>query len=779
MVNLVPVEEFDLDEGALDAAVDTYLDFTSSDEDQQNQNQQVVDRSHAWLDQHDLTADTVQEYVEELREATGDEHRVLSAEDFDELESNVADDAGTFVEDIVALFEDERPLEDRIERFRTDQDIELPLISVLLATANPAQYVLYDEDSFETLIRYFTALNRPERGDLSVGRKYDLYRSYCSTIQAEVLDDRLADATLQDAQAFVSSVTHVPECRYNFILRYLFRHTTQLETFEEDTGAFITEMRTLPQAFLREQFESYEGRQKIAKIRYDILDAILDDESVDITEIAERENANHEKNIMNSWDDYKILAQIYYNYAKRRVEAYIEDLLAYLRNEIDADQLSTHYVTYQGATNIPSTRSWSVLYPSVFGDHKSAYQLYIYFNPHKIEYGLDNGSDVPRKDYDSESFESEADISIQSVVDAYRGWLDTFWQWNEELIEEPDPAEYAELPWFKAVENHLLRKKQIVFHGPPGTGKTYGALNFAKWWIDRGLDEGDNFDDAVEDRLKMVTFHPTFSYEDFIEGITAKTRDGDLVYEPQAGVFKQMCESAVEAYTEADSKADAPRYILIIDELNRGNIPKIFGETITLIEDDKRLGEPNEMRDELPHSDGQLVVPPNLYIIGTMNTADRSIALVDAAIRRRFQFQQFMPNYDVLYEELGFEGEQDVKTKASVEEGQDLAALSILALEAINERIRDSGNLGKGKQVGHSYLIGGTTDAHLVEAWKHEILPLLEEYYFGDMTRLKEHIFDGGGAQLFDWDTQQIAAFDADDLRDALSELVGEDGEIE
>lgn len=779
MVNLVSVGEFNLDEGALHAAVDTHLDFKSTDEDQRNWNREVLNSDHSWLNQRDLTTDTVSEYTSELREATGDDHPILSEEDFDDLEAKVADDAGNFVEDLVALFEDESSLEDRIERFRTNQDIDPTVISALLTTSDPGQYVLYDEEGFETLIRYFTGLDSPDLGDLSVGKRYELYRDYCLTIQTDVLSEKLADATLQDAQEFVGTVTHSAECRYNFILRYLFRHTSRLEEFEDETSVFLDEIRTLPQAFLREQLEAYEGRQKIAKIRYDVLDAILDDASVDIDEIAARENANHEKNIMNSWDDYKILAQIYYNYAKDRVEAYIEDLLDYLRNEIDADQLSTHYVTYQGATNIPSTRSWAVLYPSVLGDHKSAYQLYIYFYPNEIEYGIDNGSDVPRKEYDDESFESEDEISIQNVVEAYRERLDTFWRWNEELIEEPDSAEYDELPWFETVEKHLQRKKQIVFHGPPGTGKTYGALNFAKWWIDRGLDEQDHFDDAVEDRLRMVTFHPTFSYEDFIEGITAKTRDGDLVYEPDAGVFKEMAEDAVEAYEDADSKADAPRYILIIDEVNRGNIPKIFGETITLIENDKRLGEPNEMRDELPHSEDRLVVPPNLYIIGTMNTADRSIALVDAAIRRRFRFRHFPPNYEVLYDELGFDGEQDVKTKASVEEGEDLGALSILALSAINERIRDSGNLGKGKQVGHSYLIGGTTDERLVESWKNEILPLLDEYYFGDMERLKEHIFDGGGESLFNWKEQRIADFDSDALRAALSELVGEDGEVE
>ena len=209
------------------------------------------------------------------------------------------------------------------------------------------------------------------------------------------------------------------------------------------------------------------------------------------------------------------------------------------------------------------------------------------------------------------------------------------------------------------------------------------------------------------------------------------------------------------------------------------NIPKIFGETITLIEDNKRLDAPNEISDELPHSDGTLVVPPNLYIIGTMNTADRSIALVDAAIRRRFRFRHFGLDYEVLYRQLGFDGKQEVTTKASPEEGEDLGALSILALEEINNRIRASDNLGKGKQIGHSYLIDGTTEDRLVEAWKNEILPLLEEYYFGDMERLKEHIFDGGGESLFNWTELEIADFDEGDLRGTLSALVDVEGEKE
>jgi 5-methylcytosine-specific restriction protein B len=421
------------------------------------------------------------------------------------------------------------------------------------------------------------------------------------------------------------------------------------------------------------------------------------------------------------------------------------------------------------------------MYPSIFDDHRGAYQLYVSFYSDRIEFGLSNGSEVTDpEDYDYEVLTNRDEVSVQKIVEAYEDRVDKFWEWNNELTGgDPEPEDYDQMDWFDEVAQHLRRKGQVIFHGAVGTGKTYGALNFSKWWIDRQLDDEESLKDAFEDRVRRITFHPTFSYEDFIQGITAKTKDGNLIYEPESGVFKEMCEEAKNAYEEAESKTDAPRYILIIDEINRGNIPKIFGDTITLIEDDKRLNGDNEMKNELPHSDEQLVVPPNLYIIGTMNTADRSISLVDSAIRRRFRFKSFPPDYEVLYDELGFDGEQDVKAKASIEEGQDLGALSILALKEVNRRIRDSGDLGKGKQIGHSYLIDGTTDELLVESWKNEVLPLLEEYYFGDMDRLREHIFDGKGKKLFDWEEQQIAEFDSEDLRDALSELVEVEGEEE
>ncbi|WP_170964408.1 McrB family protein [Natronomonas salsuginis] len=315
------------------------------------------------------------------------------------------------------------------------------------------------------------------------------------------------------------------------------------------------------------------------------------------------------------------------------------------------------------------------------------------------------------------------------------------------------------------IERQLKQAHQLVFHGPPGTGKTYTAQRFARWWLSKETEH------PTESQLETVTFHPSFTYEDFIEGLTAEKSNGGVEYKIKSGVFKRICDRARSAYQDAG--ADAKPYVLIIDEINRGNLAQIFGETITLLENDKRLGAENETVVTLPHSKTEFTVPPNIYVIGTMNTADRSIALVDAALRRRFRFIAFPPDYEVLYDEYGFGGEKAAETAASSNQDLDtvLQALSIKALHTVNEAILDAPDLGKGKQIGHSYLLGVSGPQEAVDAWKYDILPLLDEYYFGQFERIRQDIFHGAGTELLDWERERIRDFDAFDLVEALATL--------
>lgn len=301
---------------------------------------------------------------------------------------------------------------------------------------------------------------------------------------------------------------------------------------------------------------------------------------------------------------------------------------------------------------------------------------------------------------------------------------------------------------------------QVILYGPPGTSKTWTATRFARWWIAQDDQYGTG-------SYETVTFHPSYTYEDFVEGLTAESDDGAVSYEMRDGTFKQFLTAADEAYEATPDGETPPRYVLVVDEINRGNVASIFGELITALELDKRKDRRHELAVELAHSDDSLVVPPNLYLVGTMNTADRSIAMVDAALRRRFRFLSFPPDYELLRDRYGFDDREAVTDAAASDEptAEALAARSLRALRAINDSVRT--DLERGKQIGHSYLLGADTAADVREAWRYEILPLLEEYYYGRFDRLRSVAFDGGGDRLFT-DDGRIADFDAADLHAEL-----------
>ena len=281
---------------------------------------------------------------------------------------------------------------------------------------------------------------------------------------------------------------------------------------------------------------------------------------------------------------------------------------------------------------------------------------------------------------------------------------------------EPDPNEP------KPIVDPMKHPLNQILYGPPGTGKTWNTTNYALAIVEdkslRKLEEKDRkdrkrrYDELKNDgRVAMVTFHQNLAYEDFIEGIRPDVdgKNENIRYKLSDGILKDIAKQARENSED--------KYVLIIDEINRGNIAKIFGELITLIEESKRLGEDDETTVILPYSKEEFGVPNNLYIIGTMNTADRSIALLDTALRRRFEFIEMMPDssHDRIRSDI---------------EGVNCQEL----LDALNKRIRFL--LDREHQIGHTYFMDVDNMDSLAKTFKNKIIPLLQEYFYDNWEKI-------------------------------------------
>lgn len=255
-----------------------------------------------------------------------------------------------------------------------------------------------------------------------------------------------------------------------------------------------------------------------------------------------------------------------------------------------------------------------------------------------------------------------------------------------------------------------------ILYGAPGTGKTYSTAEYALAIIENR--KVDTTQKAVGERAALMsrykemvktgqivftTFHQSYGYEDFIQGLRPDTESETMKFRPVDGVFKMISDRAL-----ADEENN---YVIIIDEINRGNISKIFGELITLIEDDKRWGEANQLSVTLPS--GQIfAVPNNLYIVGTMNSADKSISLIDTALRRRFYFIEKAPDYSTI-------------------ENATLKAVLEKLNQYIKTELRSTDLL-----IGHAFFIGKTED-DLADVMNGQIIPLLYEYFYDDEARVK------------------------------------------
>ncbi|MDA1909233.1 AAA family ATPase [Bacillus cereus] len=311
---------------------------------------------------------------------------------------------------------------------------------------------------------------------------------------------------------------------------------------------------------------------------------------------------------------------------------------------------------------------------------------------------------------------------------------------------------------FNLINRKLRKNKNIIFYGPPGTGKTYNIsseilkITNPSTFIDKRIDR-NILNNAIRklqenNKVKFCTFHQSYGYEEFIEGLRSDpegngnfiVEDGilkeiaieamfqALIYECKAEIINnkeklntkevnRKKKEVVMKYLGQRSKFDfynCAQYVVVIDEINRGNISRIFGELITLLEEDKRLCQENEMIVKLPYSKDEFTLPSNLHLIGTMNTSDKSIAPIDIALRRRFKFVEVMPKEELLINV----------------EGIDLHRM----LRKMNDRIEYL--YDRDHKIGHAYFINLSTLESIIETFKDKIIPLLQEYFYEDFYKI-------------------------------------------
>lgn len=265
--------------------------------------------------------------------------------------------------------------------------------------------------------------------------------------------------------------------------------------------------------------------------------------------------------------------------------------------------------------------------------------------------------------------------------------------------------------------NNPLHPLNQILYGPPGTGKTYSAVEYAlaiienrkinssKQTIQQRREQMQQYETLVQaGQIVFTTFHQSYGYEEFVQGIRPNLQAQTISFQKTDGIFKRISERALQ-HPEKN-------YVLIIDEINRGNISKIFGELITLLEEDKRIGETNQLIVKLPSGDS-FAVPNNLYLIGTMNSADQSISIIDTALRRRFQFIEMPPQADKI-------------------EDEQLRTVFQTLNRYLKRELKNTDLL-----IGHSFFMN-RTEKNLEEIFNQNILPLLYEYFYNEEEKIRQ-----------------------------------------
>lgn len=848
------IESAILKDSYIDFAYNRYLKFKETPLYDKQYKIDILEKLNEYFRNTSITKETVLDLAEKLQKNNPQEGSFVHWSNLD----NLVDYAKAYPIELAevwnSLYDEDISIDERIEvflrkgkLFKKDISLGAPLFGYLLAAYDYTKYPLYKGTIYTDIKASYGIDNKMG----SVSENYSTYYLISQTI-FEYLQLKEPDLTMLEVQTFLYCSSHYNKIKVESAADYLADLATTLHDFKVEPDKMLEAIINIDKDTLSKLREVYRGNEKINKIKFNLLNTILNNGHAvieDLEKIKETVSQEYDTNILQSFNNFTIMFHLYYHNKKDKVLLELGKIHQAIRQ---FDELKDFEFTIDKTINgfswnnsFGGSVAWLAVYETKHKNHQSAPQLFVRFDKEDVQYGLIYGSDhedngikdlehlqnsseftyeklekkitevsniikkIQVKNIKSKDpFHSEDTLSKELWLDLLRdnkvfreddlfmfekmlelggqatgvelskavgkgenainfpiyhlakrvyektninSYLDSenkisYWRvfFNGEYTSSNHFRWIMKDNLLKAIEEYLdgviitsysiytkddflkevfieeslydttvdlLRyKKNVILQGPPGVGKTFVSKRLAYSL----MGEKD------ESRVEMVQFHQNYAYEDLIMGFRPLEDKG---FGLEYGVFYDFCKRA--------AKNPEKNYYFIIDEINRGNLSKIFGELFMLIENDKR--------DEfvtMGYSKEKFTVPSNIYIIGTMNTADRSLAQLEVAMRRRFSFITLQPEFN-----------QKWRLQLSNQGVSEKMINKILStIERINEDISDDFQLGKGYEIGHSFFTKLPDhideDRWFYQVMQYEIKPLLEEYYF-DRLEIPKRLLEG------------------------------------